>query len=823
MKKLLLLSFLAVLFTAAAQGALPVPLVTNALQKADAEVLSAFNGGEFSCGFSVRFDKLPSRGVPTGLFGLSADKDGILSVTIPAAADDLIGDMTFSTKKAVKKNEWHHLAFNFSRQQRRFALYLDGELQFENNTQWLPRPSFGSVKGAPFAGEVRYFRAYDIALTTDYLRPADSLEADLAKAVSAARTAAGDTANKHLRAWAQNLEQRAGALLAAGEGTTEREVAEVLRDASNAARIAAATKEGKYKPDGLVAAFTVDPLSQEMFLPYHYPEDGELSGEMRIAAARDEYETGSLLVWAFAPLTKLTVKIGDLRCGQNVIPAKDIDVKLVKRVYQTGGAWMTYHRDPRLRILTPNLLVNDDAMFKVDELRCRNFMRLNYPEGTVYADISDPDSTVQRFTRAVPLFDAPTLQPLDIPEAGRNQQYIFVFHAPKDAVPGIYKGRIDLVVNGAPQSGGINVLFRILPIDLPAQPSSYDNPDQIFFSNINAFQRPHAITHEARVASVRDTLANVRAHNGNHMNGVWDSPSLAKEALAAGFIPDYIFEACNRWYPIPDWRSYYKGTDSKDLTLEQKNEAVRQIKRLFAPRLAYLRSLNPKGVPMAIFMSESGSYYRLADEQRERAEIAHELGFQVFAHGGNANREFALDVQDMNSDAGNPSRERAENWHAAGGAVISYCDPFPSAENPQMFRRWNGFERYKKFHYDGNMLHGFVTSMYDEFRDDPGGDGNYRNFCVAYPRRNGHIYTIAWEGWRESYDDLRYATKLKQLCQPLLNSSDLALRTEAKRALAWLDRQDGSFTDLNALRNGLIDRILSVQTLLDASKDEEDK
>ena len=137
-----------------------------------------------------------------------------------------------------------------------------------------------------------------------------------------------------------------------------------------------------------------------------------------------------------------------------------------------------------------------------------------------------------------------------------------------------------------------------------------------------------------------------------------------------------------------------------------------------------------------------------------------------------------------------------------------------------MYRRWNGFERYKEFRYDGNMLHGFVTRMYDEFRDDPGGDGNYRNFCVAYPRRNGHIYTLAWEGWRESYDDLRYATKLKQLCNPFLESPDLALRAEAKRQLAWLDRQDGSFTDLNALRRGLIDRILTIQARTAAGKED---
>ena len=807
----------AILAAAAAKAALPTPLATNATEAVSAETLAALNAGEASCGFFVRFDKLPSRGEPTGLFGLSADKEGYLILTIPAAADDLVGDMEYRSKKPVGKGEWHHVAFTFSRQMRRFAFYLDGELQVENNTQWLPATGFGSRESGDFAGKTKHFVLYDISLTSDYLRPADNFARDLAKAKALAEAAQKARGPAH-RDWARKIAERADALLAkGGEATTEREVFEVLRDASNAARLAeAVAANAAYRAGGPLIAMTVDPMSQEMFLPYHYPEDGELSGRLRIAAARGEYETGSVLVWALRPTKGVSIRLTDLRCGDKVIPASDIDIKIVKRVYQTGGAWMTYHRDPRLRILTPNLLVNDDSIFKVDELRCRNYMRLSYPEGTVYADISDPDAPVQYLTRHVPLLDAPKLQPLDIDEAGRNQQWILVFHAPKDATPGIYKGRLDLTVGDRAQEGALDVFFRILPIDLPDQPSSYENLDQVFFSDVNHFRQPLCVSHEAKVASARDVLANAKAHNVNHLNGIWGSPSMAKEALAAGFIPDYLFEAGARWDKINDWRSYFKETPAEKLTLEQKKEGMRLAKRAFKRRQDFLKSINPDGIPVSIFLSESGSYWRIADEQRERGEIAHDLGHIVFAHGGNANREFGLDVQDLQSDAGNPSRERAENWHAVGSAVISYCYPFPSSENPQMYRRWNGFERYKTYRYDGNMLHGFATGTYDEFRDDPGGDGNYRNFCIAYKRRNGHIYTLAWEGWREAYDDLRYATKLKQLCIPLLYAKDLALRTEARKALGWLDRQDGSYTDLNALRRGLIDRILAIQARLEA-------
>ena len=57
------------------------------------------------------------------------------------------------------------------------------------------------------------------------------------------------------------------------------------------------------------------------------------------------------------------------------------------------------------------------------------------------------------------------------------------------------------------------------------------------------------------------------------------------------------------------------------------------------------------------------------------------------------------------------------------------------------------------------------------------------------------------------------------MCVPLRDSPDIPLRTEARRQLAWLDRQDGSYTDLNALRRGLIDRILTIQTRIAAVKE----
>ena len=227
------------LMASVAAAALPTPLATNATEAVSAETLAALNGGEASCGFSVRFDKLPSRGEPTGLFGLSADKEGYLTITMPAAPDDLVGDMSWKSKKPVEKGKWHHVSFTFSRQMRRFAFYLDGELQVENNTQWLPALGFRSHVPEAFAGAVKNFAMYDISLTSDYLRPADNLDHDLAKAEKLA-AAAQKCRGAVLREWAGKIAARIAQLRKAKDSATEREVFEAVRDASNAARLGAA-------------------------------------------------------------------------------------------------------------------------------------------------------------------------------------------------------------------------------------------------------------------------------------------------------------------------------------------------------------------------------------------------------------------------------------------------------------------------------------------------------------------------------------------------------------------------------------------------------
>ena len=180
---------------------------------------------------------------------------------------------------------------------------------------------------------------------------------------------------------------------------------------------------------------------------------------------------------------------------------------------------------------------------------------------------------------------------------------------------------------------------------------------------------------------------------------------------------------------------------------------------------------------------------------------------------GMENAHWAGDLQDMNSST-LVTREESHVWHAAGVPMINYADPFPSQENPAWFRRRIGLMMYKE-EMDGHMLHGFRGGRipFNEWAEDYGGDGSFRNFCMCYPMQGGAIYELCWEGVREAYDDLRYLTCLTALAQASTETKDENLRREARRALLWIESIDGVKDDLDAVRTGAISRILALGEL----------
>ena len=766
----------ALVLSAATAGAVtlatPAPSVSG--DKAAAEAIRALNRGEFSVSFEMKLGTLPSKGSPTGLVRVSADAEGFLTVAVPARTYELEGDFTMRSRGKVSAGDWHHVCVVYSRIRSRAVLYVDGKLQFENDDTFLPRTALGAAAADGFSGEVRNLRAWDVALASERLIPAK------------------DAPGKSL------YDVRAERQEAAVRARLEREFA------ANPAAV---------KTDSLVA-YVTDPMSQERVMPYVVPAGADFSGSLDVVVAQDEFESASVVVMALEPVREFTVRMSDLKCAGATIPAKDVDIRLVKRWYRTGGAWFSYFCDYNQRVLTPHLLVYDDALIKVDEIRTRNSFRLDYPEGTRYVDVSDPTKPAEKWYPGIPFNDAKTLQPIaNLTEFGRNQQYWILFHATKETKPGTYRGALDLVEDGRTVAK-MPVSFRVLDFALPVYGASYDDLGRTYMSHLNIQgQISQGRTYKEMYDSALAELKSIRDHNSLDCSSVFRDDLHADLARKAGFSDKRIWSCISR-SDVPRWQEFFPDKKAEELTAADRALGLRVAERFGQAVLDYYDTKFPDAEKWSLFFSEATSYGTLNVMHQDQVKIAHKHGIKVFAHGmGNYNYDFAGDLQD-GQILTSTDRVQADRWHAIGAPVGDYAKPFASPENPAVHRRQLGFGRYKGSHMDGHMQHGMMTRDPNQFAPNPGGDGNYRCQIMIHPTQAGFLETICWEAVREAYDDVRYLTLLKQIATPHLSDGNEPLRREARRALVWLENRDGNTASMDMVRLGAIERILTLKDLI---------
>src|SRR5690606_17073333 len=133
------------------------------------------------------------------------------------------------------------------------------------------------------------------------------------------------------------------------------------------------------------------------------------------------------------------------------------------------------------------------------------------------------------------------------------------------------------------------------------------------------------------------------------------------------------------------------------------------------------------------------------------------------------------------------------------------------AENPAFVRRQHGLLGY---------LSNFDMVNNYEFAYGPWNDRGtilYKPMVLAYPTSEGLVDTLAWEGFREGIDDIRYATKLRQLANEAIESGDLDRVYEGRKVRQWFALMDGMSVDLNAARMEMIEKILHLADLADSN------
>jgi hypothetical protein len=192
--------------------------------------------------------------------------------------------------------------------------------------------------------------------------------------------------------------------------------------------------------------------------------------------------------------------------------------------------------------------------------------------------------------------------------------------------------------------------------------------------------------------------------------------------------------------------------------------------------------------------------------------VKEELGANLFATGHDSHMDLET-KEDFLNWVGEPTREKADAWHAFGEEkrITNYAYPHTGPENPDLMRQRHGLWLYKA-NYDATYNYIYYENFLNTWNDEI--DGTFRALNLVYPTKTDIIDTLAWEGYREGIDDIRYATKLKQLAADAVASGEPARVSAANKALAWLETTDERSTSADLIRLEIVHHILK---LLDAA------
>lgn len=310
--------------------------------------------------------------------------------------------------------------------------------------------------------------------------------------------------------------------------------------------------------------YNVPAISPVKRLPDLLPEDGEISDQLSVISAQGEFEAASFVLAPLGDVDAVTFTVSDLTGEKSTIPANAVDLRVVKTWYQGGTAWYSYFADSSKSVLVPELLLHDENLIRVDHARKGNSLRIDYPDGTKYVDISNIPAT--KFNTYVePVADSPTLLPIALRQ-GESKQMWLTSHVPSETPAGTYTGTIDIFADGI-SAGQISLTIRVLPFELP-KPKTYYDLNKDFYV---------MLYHQSRVKE------NLKTANGN------------MKLVETKLLNDYrnlvnhnVLHIPGPYYSIED-----KATFTKQLELMQQAglslNPLFGVKQAFAPYAIYTK------------------------------------------------------------------------------------------------------------------------------------------------------------------------------------------------------------------------------------------
>lgn len=568
-------------------------------------------------------------------------------------------------------------------------------------------------------------------------------------------------------------------------------------------------------------AFELNPINNQQILPDTKFFSGTITKSISAVTARNASVPIGIVVSAEQDLRGLLLSVAPFRnaSGQDE-PRIGIDRKMVKAWYQdqneywkqtppsfelpaptpqatpvnTDPAAFSYSPMDRagMRILTPELLVNDPDLVTTDSSTKSSSVRVRKGKETSLLRVDDPAGVNASSIETFNVTDAPKLLPVAI-TAGTNQQFWIDLDVPADVSPGTYRSELRFSENGR-DVGSVPITLDVRPTVL----GTSDFIESLYYHPVN----------------YRNETGYTVFYPGNK---AWEQTKTEFADLGRHDVTDVLF--CGAFQNPPDGspldladfkrrvelrkqaglrtdRVFYTGLMLRAVRTAQQEEYVRsQVRNLMsAAKSAGVREVY-------VYSQDEASGEALA-ALRRAWEIAHAEGAKIFAAGSREDM-FPLmgDKLDLFICNGYPDRREAKRWHDAGKKIACYSNPQGGLEQPDAYRRnygillwqhdYDGAAPYT-YHTGGRQTGGNVPNVWNDYIQNPDA---MKQLAMVYPTADGVIDTIQMKGLREAYADIRYLKALekavaeKQLPEPIVGQAKAWL-AELKAGDINRDQQD---------------------------------
>ncbi len=485
---------------------------------------------------------------------------------------------------------------------------------------------------------------------------------------------------------------------------------------------------------------------------------------LEVSACRGEFESVSLVVYAREDLKGLRVTVSPLWAPGGTIPASAVDVRIVKWWYQ--GEMRDLERNhpveaSQVRVLTPELLLHDDALVRVDRERQENWLRSTAEDGTeTYLMCSGRDSEKLADVRPA---DSVRLRSVDV-GAGRCREFWLNVHVPEHARPGVYVG----VVAVTSSAGDARLRMRVTVRSFGLAPS------RLIYS----------LYYRGRLDPARLRQGfRLRGRHSRFGGGVGGQAPIESDLKS---VQQYRAEIADMrdhgvLYPT-SYQGWGKGLRRALAIRRQEGLPTGRFYTLAcgatanAPVREWLDLLGRYGYEQVYFYGADEAEGDALTAQRADWAAVQQAGGKTFVATYHRSRAYEVMGGLLNCAvvSGLPNAEDAARWHAVGSECFAYLCPQVGVEDPVIYRRRFGVA-LARAGYDGAMDYAYQHAfghIWNDF-DDP----EYRDHVFAYPTVNGVVPTVEWEGFREAVDDVRYLTTLEQA---IAGARDRGLAVEAQ-------------------------------------------